>query len=221
MNLEIILNKEILYSLFLSFLVICLNHLITFTLKNIDDQYLFFINNKIKLNKLDSDSDSESNSDSDSDSNDSSHIDTDSNSDIDLYSHEKNCNSDYKKILELFCIINNSNNIAELHKKSFIKNIYLNKNEIYIVNSFLFNFNNEAKIIDLLNIYPFTKKLTILYKYYKQLNSNYIMNLHLSYKYLYILYKNDKNQYNYLIIDIINNKNLLTNKKLLFNNIKL
>jgi hypothetical protein len=109
----------------------------------------------------------------------------------------------------------------QLHKKSFINNICLNKNEIYIVNSFLFNYKNEAKIIDLINVYPFTKKLTILYKYYKQLNSNYIMNLHLSYKYLYILYKNDKNQYNYLIIDIINNKNLLTNKKLLFNNIKL
>jgi hypothetical protein len=219
MNLEIILNKEILYSLFLSFLVICLNHLITFTLKNIDDQYLFFINNTIKLNK--SESDSESDLDSDSDSDLSSHMDTDSNSEIDFYSNEKNSDDDYKKILELFCIINNSNNMNQLYKKSFINNICLNKNEIYIVNSFLFNYKNEAKIIDLINVYPFTKKLTILYKYYKQLNSNYIMNLHLSYKYLYILYKNDKNQYNYLIIDIINNKNLLTNKKLLFNNIKL
>lgn len=219
MNLEIILNKEILYSLFLSFLVICLNHLITFTLKNIDDQYLFFINNTIKLNKSESESDLESDSDSDSDL--SSHMDTDSNSEIDFYSNEKNSDGDYKKILELFCIINNSNNMNQLHKKSFINNICLNKNEIYIVNSFLFNYKNEAKIIDLINVYPLTKKLTILYKYYKQLNSNYIMNLHLSYKYLYILYKNDKNQYNYLIIDIINNKNLLTNKKLLFNNIKL
>lgn len=219
MNLEIILNKEILYSLFLSFLVICLNHLITFTLKNIDDQYLFFINNTIKLNKSESESESDLESDSDSDL--SSHIDTDSNSEIDFYSNEKNSDDDYKKILELFCIINNSNNMIQLHKTSFINNICLNKNEIYIVNSFLFNYNNEAKIIDLINVYPFTKKLTILYKYYKQLNSNYIMNLHLSYKYLYILYKYDKNQYNYLIIDIINNKNLLTNKKLLFNNIKL
>jgi hypothetical protein len=170
MNLEIILNKEILYSLFLSFLVICLNHLITFTLKNIDDQYLFFINNTIKLNK--SESDSESDLDSDSDSDLSSHMDTDSNSEIDFYSNEKNSDDDYKKILELFCIINNSNNMNQLYKKSFINNICLNKNEIYIVNSFLFNYKNEAKIIDLINVYPFTKKLTILYKYYKQLNSN-------------------------------------------------
>jgi hypothetical protein len=219
MNLEIILNKEIIYSLFLSFLVVCLNYLISFILISIDDRLLFFINNKIYIDKSELESDLEL--DSDLDSNNSSDLDTDSNSDIDLYYNEKNCNDEYKSILELFCIVNNSNNNNQLHKKPYINNILLNKNEIYIVNSFLFNFNKDAKIIDLLSIYPFTKKLIILYKYYKKLNTNYIMNLNLSYKYLYILYKNDTNEYNYLILDIFNNKNIFTNKKLLFNNIKL
>ena len=50
MNLQLILNKEIIYSLFLSFLVVCLNHLISFTLTCIDDKLLFFINNIIYIN---------------------------------------------------------------------------------------------------------------------------------------------------------------------------
>ena len=91
---------------------------------------------------------------------------------------------------------------------------------MYIITSFLFNYNNEDDIIDLSSLYVFTKKIILLYLYYKNFNINYIKNLNLDYKYLYILYKIN-NEYKYVIIDLNIGLNIITNKKLLFNNISL
>lgn len=203
--------KEIFYPLLLSFIVYCYQYAITCILLFIDDNYLFFIPNKIHYisNSIESESDLDSDSDSESETQSESEIQFDS----DL--------NEYKNILELFNIINNFNNIEQLYKKTFISNIIINSNEIYIVNSFLFNFNNEKNIIDLTDIFPFTKKLCILYNIYNKFNSNHIQNLNLPYRYLYILYKNSKFQYKYGIIDLDNNIQIINNKKLLFNNIRL
>lgn len=220
--LNILLNIEILTALFSSFIYICINHFISFLLIYFDDTHLFFINNRIKYikNDFDSDSDSDSSLDLNSDKSESN-----SDSDFDSYIKKKTSNitvtiSEYQKIINLFNIFNNEANINQLYKKTYINDIILEDNDIYIITSFLFNFNNEENIVDLSSIYVFTKKIIILYLYYKDLNINYIKNLKLNYKYLYILYKIN-NEYKFLIVDIDNNINIINNKKLLFNKITL
>lgn len=221
-----LLNIEILTTLLSSFIYICINHLVTFLLIYFDDTHLFFINNKIKYinNDLYLDSDSDSSIDFQSEKSESP-SDSSIDSDFDSYINKNIVSeiietTEYEKIINLFNIFNNEENINQLYKKTYINNILLEENDIYIITSFLFNFNNESDIVDLSSIYVFTKKLILLYLYYKNLNINYIKNLNLNYKYLYILYKID-NEYKYLIIDLENNINIISNKKLLFNNINL
>jgi hypothetical protein len=221
MNLLNIFNKNSIYSsLFLSICAYCINFLIKFILLNVHDYYLFFIDNKIIYNNnINSDSESDSDSESESDSNSNSDSDSKLNKEINnklLLDNKK----EYLKILELFNTTK-SINITYLYKKLYVNNTNIYNNEFYIINVFLFNFTNEENIIDLKNIFPFTKKLIILQKINKKLNTQFIENLDLNYKYIYILYKNHKSDYKYLIIDLYNNMNIETNKKLLFNNIKL
>ena len=202
--INILKNKDTLLSLFLSIIHYTFNKFIIILLNSIDDYYLFFITNKIQYNNS-------INSDSESDSESESDLDSESETEI-----TKNKNLDYVQILELFNMANNKNNLNNL---TLINNI--NKNELFIVNAFLFNYNNNKLISDLIDIYPFTKKLVILQKLHKKINTNQIKQLNLNYRFMYILYQNHKSSYKILMIDLNNNFNILNNKKLLFNNIKL
>ena len=81
--------------------------------------------------------------------------------------------------INLFNIFNNETNINKLYKKTYLNDILLQENDMYIITSFLFNYNNEDDIIDLSSLYVFTKKIILLYLYYKNFNINYIKNLNL------------------------------------------
>ena len=54
-----------------------------------------------------------------------------------------------------------------------------------------------------------------------KLNTSIIHTLFPQYKYLYILYKKTSEKYDYILIDMHNNHDLIKNKKVLFNMINL
>lgn len=222
--LSILFNVEILSALLSSFIYICINHLVNFLLIYFDDSHLFFITNKIQYinNQIEFYSDSEnSNSDSENSNLELENNNLNSDSDFESYINKQEKKiTEYQKIINLFNIFNNETNINKLYKKTYLNDILLQENDMYIITSFLFNYNNEDDIIDLSSLYVFTKKIILLYLYYKNFNINYIKNLNLDYKYLYILYKIN-NEYKYVIIDLNIGLNIITNKKLLFNNISL
>ena len=219
--LSILFNVEILSALLSSFIYICINHLVNFLLIYFDDSHLFFITNKIQYinNQIEFSSDSDSDSENANLELENSNSNLDSDFESYINKQEKKI-TEHQKIINLFNIFNNETNINQLYKKTYLNDILLQENDIYIITSFLFNYNNEDDIIDLSSLYVFTKKIILLYLYYKNFNINYIKNLNLDYKYLYILYKIN-NDYKYVIVDINIGLNIITNKKLLFNNISL
>ncbi len=173
------------------------------------NEYLFFINPIIySINQIDLDLFSDSDFESDSES------------------ELKIVNKNYDFILKLFHIDNNLlNSIYPLNDNDNNLNskIILQSNSYYIIDCFLFNlFNNKNEIdIDLKNIYNLHKKIILINNMYSQLNSQTIHKLFPTYNYFYIFYKNNKNQNLFKLIDLSNNINIQTNKKNLFNIIKL
>ena len=188
MDLEILIL--FLKSLFFKFI----NYIIFIFLKYISDEYFVFTNNDINY-----------------DMNYNSVYDvSDSNSeDPDKPIEPINIPLEYKNILKKL----NTNNIINKYSKNVNKQKIYNKDTFYIINSFLFNFE-DTNIIDK---YIFTKKLIILFNIFNYINTKQIIDINDQYKYLYIFYKNDDNKYNVKIIDIINNVDIITNSDILFN----
>ena len=166
--------------------------IIFFIIKICNDKMLFLVNNKIQYNIIDSSSDSD-----------------DSNSDSDEF------NNTYNNI-KIMCNTNRT-----IFKYMTIYNKYgkYESNECYIINSFLFNVNKNEDMI--INNTPFTKKLILLYMFSNMFNSKVIRGIYNKYNFLYILYKTTDNQFKIKIIDLFNGYEILTNTRILFNNIKL
>lgn len=200
--IELLNKKELIYPFLLSLFWYCFNYAIYTILIYIDDYTLFFINNIIIY---------ESNELSDESSDD----------EIDNFYLNNNDKIEYKNILSIFNITNNTN----INNCQYIKEydqVNIINNEIYIINAFLFNYNETIKdTLDIGDIFMFTKKLVIMYNINKRINTKLILDLNLGYKYMYILYKKNTNEYSYLIIDLFNNVNIINTKPLLFNNITL
>ena len=118
---------------------------------------------------------------------------------------------EYETIKNTFKI----NNIIDKYTRN--KSTYYNKDTFYIINAFLFNFNG-AQIIDKSIC---TKKIIILFNRFGCINTNKIKDMIDSYKYIYIFYKNDLNQFHIKIIDMNNNVDIVNNTELMFNIINL
>jgi len=112
----------------------------------------------------------------------------------------------------------------------FLFNIKINNNitdnidNIDNIDNNIDNIDNNIDNINIDDIYTIKKKIILIYYLTNKLNSNNIHNLFPKYKYLYILYKKNNqstNKFNYILIDLENNYDLIKNKKLLFNKINL
>lgn len=146
-----------------------------------------------------------------------------------------NDNNTYKDLINNNCNSNNKyNNSDSIYIiECFLFNIKLNKkymmyNDINDINNDINNinhnldFNSIKNDIKIQNIKNLKKKIVLIYYLYNKLNSNTINNLFPEHKYLYILYKKcNNNKYDYILIDLEKNYNLIKNKKLLFNKINL
>ena len=178
-------------------LVIIFRNLLLTVINNIDYKILFLINYTLYYEKEDTflvDDESDSSK---------------SNSDDDVYE-----NSIYDMI-KFNCNINKTINKNKMNPDKYG---VLNKNEYYIINSFLFNVTgNNYKVT---NKHRFTKKLIILYYLDGFFNMKSIKDLmpnSIKYQYLYIFYKTDKNEYKIIIIDLNNNYEIINDKSILFN----
>jgi hypothetical protein len=118
---------------------------------------------------------------------------------------------EYETIKNAFKI----NNIINKYTKN--KYEFYDKNIFYIINAFLFNFNGEQVIEKSIC----TKKIIMLFNRFGCLNTNNIKNMINSYKYIYIFYKNDLNEFHIKIIDMNNNIDIINNTELMFNLIHL
>ena len=107
------------------------------------------------------------------------------------------------------------NNMINKYTKNTCKNY--NKDTFYILKSFLFNFDGTCVIDKSIC----TKKIIILFNRFGCLNTVKINNMINSYKYIYIFYKNDLNQFHIKIIDMNNNVDITNNTELMFNIINL
>jgi hypothetical protein len=118
---------------------------------------------------------------------------------------------EYDNIITTFKIDN------MINKYTKNRSSYYNKDTFYIINAFLFNFDG----VQVINKYVCTKKIIILFNRFGCINTNKIKNMINTYKYIYIFYKNDLNQFHIKIIDINNNIDIINNTELMFNIINL
>jgi hypothetical protein len=249
MNVNIIkqlLDKDLILVLLYSFINYIYINFVLLVIKYSKDDQLFFIDSKIKLNSNSELDDLLSDSDSDTEYNNLSNIDTleSYNTHLKLWEYEiilrifhipnilLNILND-NEINKIPVIYNNHNNLNSYVNNnlentiivdSFLFNIDINKNSL--IKKFNFNEDSETNKknkldINFKNIYSLKKKIILLYYLYSNLNSNIIHNLFPEYKYLYILYKKSENSYDYILVDLFNNYDLIKNKKILFNQIKL
>lgn len=174
-----------------SYIILLLNSLLILILKNISEKLLIFTSNNIKYN---------------------TEYDVSDSTDDEII-EPMNISVDYKNILEKF----NINNVINKYMNNTKKNKKYDKDLFYIINSFLFNFENNQVFAK----YTCTKKIIILFNNFGSLNTMKIKEFESEYKYLYIFYKNDSNDYCVKIVDIYNNINIINNSKLLFNIINL
>jgi hypothetical protein len=119
--------------------------------------------------------------------------------------------TEYETIKHIFKI----NNIIDKYTRN--RSECYHKDSFYILKAFLFNFNG-IKIIEKSIC---TKKIIILINRFGCINTNKIKNMIHSYKYIYIFYKNDLNQFRIKIIDMNNNIDIINNTELMFNVINL
>ena len=167
------------------------NYIIFIILKYISDRFFIFVKNDIDYNSV-------------YDISDDSSDDVIEPTEIPI---------EYKNILKKL----NIDNVINKYSKNINKQKLYNKDSFYIINSFLFNFEDK----NITDKYIFTKKLIILFNRFSYINTKHIFDITNQYKYLYIFYKNDENKYNVKIIDIINNIDIISNSDLLFNIIHL
>lgn len=185
------LNIHLIILVLKSYIIILFNWLLIWILKNISEKLLIFTSNNIKYNTIYDISDS---------------TDDEIIEPIDIP-------SDYKNILEKF----NINNVINKYMNSTNKNKKYDENSFYIINSFLFNFKDNQVI----SKYICTKKIIILFNNFGSLNTIKIKEFESEYKYLYIFYKNELNNFCVKIVDIHNNIDIICHSKLLFNVINL
>ena len=208
-----------------SFINITIFNLIIKFLLFLPEHFYILLNTNIYIINNDSDSDSDSDFDSDSDSNSKNYIE---------YSN--------KNILPI-----NTNKCIDIYNKIINNNLYSNYTDEYniydniLYNSYILSLFNNIKInktyniiyAELLTIYKdntlvlyknieITKKIKILYNFYNYLNTNLFNQYFNNQHYLIIIYYSYyTNLTYYKIIDLQNNKDLLSNKILMFGNIKL
>ncbi len=171
--------------------MIIFNWLLIWILKNISEKLLIFTSNNIKYN---------------------TEYDVSDSTDDEII-EPIHTSAEYKNILEKF----NINNVINKYMNKTKKNKKYDKDSFYIINSFLFNFENNQVFAK----YTCTKKIIILFNNFGSFNTIKIKEFESEYKYLYIFYKNDLNDYCVKIVDIYNNINIINNSKLLFNIINL
>lgn len=196
---------ELLFLFIKGFLILLFKNLILLSMKTLNDEMFFFIQNDIDYKKkhnflLDSDSDNISSSEDEDED--------------EIYENK------IYDMVKFNCDIYNTLNTIKINPDKLSINNYLKTDKTYIINSFLFNVTGNAyKIIDK---YNFTKKLIILYNLENSINTKSIMDLVNGYNFLYIFYKTDllnKNEYKIIIIDLINNHEIVNKKNILFNTI--
>lgn len=120
-------------------------------------------------------------------------------------------NYEYELIKKTFKI----NKIIDKYEKN--RYINYNKKDFYIIKSFLFNYDSGKDI----NKYICTKKIIIIINLFEKLTTDKIKDITNKYKYIYIFYKNDLNEFNVKVIDIVNNIDIYSNSELIFNIITL
>jgi len=239
MKLSFIFDKALIQSLLLSIISYIYSKFILFIITNVSDSHLMYVIKPYIYTKNPDDSD-------ESDDSDSDEI-IQSNNDIINHNTLEEYNTylrlwEYDILLHLFQLEKYSYNILSSIEKNKIKSIdnilnssqifkrYNSKNNIVIVNCFLFNikvsktkinlinkgFNNN---IQLLSIYPFQYKLAIFsYISNNYINSEVLSKLFPNHKYIYILYKKDID-YKYVLVDLHYNYDIIKHKKILFNKI--
>lgn len=179
---------EIIILILKCYLYRLLNWICLVSLNYISDRYLIFVSNKIKY---------------------VSYYDiSDSSSDEVI---EPIYVKEYESIKDKFKI----NNI--IMKYTYNKYMNYDKNEFYIIKSFLFNFSAG----EVTEKYCFTKKLIINFNRFGSINTNNIKLINSDYKYIYIFYKNGSNNFQIKIIDMNNNIDILCNSELMFNTVSL
>lgn len=209
MNLITLLDKDLLIAFLLSLGTYIYKKILIICILNVPNYYLKFINRSIILtnNSILSDSDSES----------------DFSSDSELYTQTENSDNpdqdEYEYILKFFSI---SSKMLTIFKNNIVQNNNQLNNNIKIIDCFLFNIlkNNDDFIIDSNNIYSLKYKIVLIYLLYNKLNTSTIFNLFPEFRYFYILYQTNDNQYNYKLLDLNKNYDIIKNKKVLFNVIK-
>lgn len=233
--LKYLLDKDLIKSLFLSIIYFLYTKVVIIVLLHIPDIYLLHILNPIIFKKINNDS-----SDDSSDESSDELLDNIKNSQYNTLEEYKTHIQlwEYDAILHLFNlptysynILNNNelskikNNKKSLYNYNLLNNIKVDNN-IYIIDSFLFNIkiskcilNNADINISFQSNFPFKYKL-ILFNHINNnyINSNTLNKLFPQYKYLFIHYRT-KSQYKYVIVDLYNNYNLIKHKKNLFNKI--
>ncbi len=234
MNVKKILDKELILAFICSALCILYKKIIEIVILYIDDRFLeLFIKPKIKINIEDELLDLSDDSLSDDSLSDSSLQDIKYIKTLDNYNNYLQL-WEYDTLLLLFNLRNYSLNIQKsknlpiLYDTNIKYEIKGNKNELIILDSFLFNIkftkpNDTQKIIKFGSINQIKYKLNLYYKLSGNnnfLNSNVFKKLNKDYKYLFAIYKVNTT-IKYVLIDIKNNYNLITHKKILFNKIKL
>lgn len=233
-----LIDKNLIYAFISSILYFIINKCLIFVILHIPDESLGFLDNLIKIKKID-------NTDLLLDFSDSDDSETESDLECENYTtikKEKTLEEynkhliewEYEVVLRLFNIPNiiiNRLDEADKQKVPILCNIKNSSNyensDIKIIDAFLFNMKIktdeiEGKFDIIFNkILSLKRKIKLFYLLQNKLNSYTIHNLFPQYKYLYILYKKSHEKYDYILIDLDNNHDLIKNKKILFNMINL
>lgn len=239
-----LIDKNLIYAFISSILSFIINKCLIFVILHIPDESLGGLDNLIKIKKID-------NTDLLLDFSDSDDSETESNLECENYTSIKKENTleeynkhliewEYEVVLRILnvpnIIINRLDEtdkqkvpiLCNLKNYSNIKNTSNYGNtDINIIDAFLFNMKiNSDEIEGKFDIYlnkilSLKRKIKLFYILQNKLNSSTIHNLFPQYKYLYILYKKSHENYDYILIDLDNNHDLIKNKKILFNMINL
>lgn len=234
-----LIDKNLVYAFISSIIYFIFNKCIIFVILNIPDESLGIIDKLIKIKIVE-------NIDSLLDFSDSDDSETESNLETENYTtikkektlaeYNKNITEwEYEVILRMFNIPNIIINRLDVNDKIKVPvlynlqndsnyNSYSNYNNTdIIIDAFLFNIKiNSDEVEHKFDIYlnkylRLKRKIKLFYMLQNKLNSSMIHNLFPHYKYLYILYKKTPDKYDYILIDLDNNHDLIKNKKVLFN----
>jgi hypothetical protein len=242
-----IIDKNLIYAFISSIIHFIFNKCIIFLILNIPDESLGFIDKLIKIKtveNIDSLLDFSYSDDSETESDlENENYTTIKNikKEKTLAEYNKNIAEwEYEVVLRMLNIPNIIINrldendkikvpvLCNLKNNSTFSN-YSNYNntDLIIIDAFLFNMKiNPNEVEHKFDIYlnkyiTLKRKIKLFYILQNKLNTSIIYNLFPYYKYLYILYQKTSDKYDYILIDLENNHDLIKNKKVLFNMINL